>query len=175
MVPQSRFEQVSPVTERVQVTPLLPESPVTFAVKDWLSLHATVAPGGEIEIEICVVLIRIAALADFVESAAEVAVIVTRPEGAVAGAVYVMDCPLGVDIGETEPQEFVEQETLQLTPLFAVSLMTVAEIDFIPPVCTVAEVGEMETMITGCCWTVLDEFPPPQPRLSALIVAHSAI
>ena len=87
IVPQSRVTQSDPATDRAQETPLLPESPVTVATKDWLTLHASVAPWGEIETAMRPLLMLIAAEANFDESLAEVAVTVTWPVGAVAGAV----------------------------------------------------------------------------------------
>jgi hypothetical protein len=96
----------------------------------------------------------IAAEADFVVSATEVAVIVT-PAGAGTpeGAVYVTAVPLGVLAGETVPQageQFVppcvkDQET---PPLLA-SLEMVAVNCCVVPTKTLAVAGETETEMGG--------------------------
>jgi hypothetical protein len=53
----------------------------------------------------------------FVESTSDVAVTATLRSlaGGLAGALYVANVPLGVDVGETEPQGAAEQETLHVT------------------------------------------------------------
>jgi hypothetical protein len=76
--------------------------------------------------------------------------------------------PLAVDVGETVPQGAVEQVTLQVTPLFAESLATVAVNCCVVLACPVAEAGETETEMEAagfaggvaaiCC-------PPPHPKL----------
>ena len=57
--------------------------------------------------------------------------------------------PLAVDVGDTEPQDGAEHETVQLTPLFAESLVTVAVNCCVFLACTVADVGETVTVIGG--------------------------
>jgi hypothetical protein len=72
--------------------------------------------------------------------------------------------PLAVEVGETEPQGAVEHVTLQVTPLFAESLTTVAVNCFVVPACTVAEAGDTETEIgSGGVAAVCS--PPPHPKL----------
>lgn len=69
------------------------------------------------------------AAADLVESATEVAAMLTGPEGACAGAVYVTAAPERVEVAEREPQFAalqLEPERDQVTPLFCVSLSTEA-------------------------------------------------
>jgi hypothetical protein len=57
--------------------------------------------------------------------------------------------PLAVDVGDTEPQDGAEHETVQVTPLFAESFATVAVNCCVPLACTVAEVGETVTVSGG--------------------------
>jgi hypothetical protein len=80
----------------------------------------------------------------FVESAVEVAVIVTLPAVAVAGAVYVVGLPLAVCVGEKVPQlARPEHVTDQSTPALAGSLATVATSEALWP-CTIVP------LVTGC-------------------------
>jgi hypothetical protein len=62
------------------------------------------------------------------ESLTDVAVIVTARSaaGRASGAVYVVAIALPVEDGETVPQGAVGQDTVQLTPRPAVSLLTTA-------------------------------------------------
>ena len=46
----------------------------------------------------------------------ELAVTVTWFGGFLAGAVYVVDAPLAVDVGEIDPHDDVEQDTFQIKP-----------------------------------------------------------
>ena len=55
-------------------------------------------------------------VAVFVWSLTEVAVIVTWFGGLFVGAVYVVEAPLAVDAGETDPHEDVGQDTFHVTP-----------------------------------------------------------
>jgi hypothetical protein len=50
-------------------------------------------------------------------------------------------------MGETVPQAAAEHDTVQVTPLFAGSLATVAVNFAVAPACTVAVLGETETAI----------------------------
>jgi hypothetical protein len=61
----------------------------------------------------------------------------------------VVGTPEGVDVGETLPQEDVEHETVQLTPLLPVSFKTLALNWAVEPDCTMAAACESETLITG--------------------------
>ena len=71
--------------------------------------------------------------------------------------------PLGVVVGETVPHCSAEQDTLQVTPLFAASLATVAVNCPVAPASTVAAAVETETLMCGGGW--LEE--PPHPELPA--------
>ncbi|MBZ5613730.1 MAG: hypothetical protein LAO23_06950 [Acidobacteriia bacterium] len=83
--------------------------------------------------------------------ATEIAPMVTYRSvgGALAGAVYIVGTPLVVDVGDTEPQGGVSQETIQVTPLFVKSLVRVAVNCCVPPGSTTifAEPGETATVI----------------------------
>ena len=71
-----------------------------------------------------------AAAANLVESATEVAVSVSVPEGIDAGAMYVTLAPDKLVAGETVPQVLAVQaapDSAQLTPLFWLSFVTIAE------------------------------------------------
>jgi len=61
----------------------------------------------------------------------------------------VVGAPLGVVVGETEPQEVAEQETVQVTPLFEGSFVTVAVNCAVAPASTLAVPGLTETVIPG--------------------------
>jgi hypothetical protein len=69
------------------------------------------------------------AVADFVASVTEVAVRVTVPEGTEAGAVYVIEAPDALLAADSVPHVAPLQpapESAQVTPLFALSFITVA-------------------------------------------------
>jgi hypothetical protein len=57
--------------------------------------------------------------------------------------------PLNVAVGEIVPHGAGEHETVQVTPLFPGSLLTVAVNGAILPVRTVAESGVTETVVPG--------------------------
>jgi len=61
----------------------------------------------------------------------------------------VVATPLAVAVGETVPQGVGVQDTVQVTPLFAGSLLTVAVNCAVAPACTVAELGATETVVPG--------------------------
>jgi hypothetical protein len=65
--------------------------------------------------------------------------------------------PPAVVVGETDPHGAAGQVTLQLIPLFELSLMIVAENCVVAPGCTVAGVAPSVTMM-GCC-----TLPLPHP------------
>jgi len=91
-----------------------------------------------------------AAAADLVESAIEVAVSVSVPEGTDAGAVYVTLAPDKLVVGETVPQVLAVQaapDSAQLTRLFWLSFVTVALKVVVPLTRTVAVVWERVTAI----------------------------
>jgi hypothetical protein len=97
----------------------------------------------------------------FVASVTDVAVSVTfsKLAGADAGAVYVVATPLAVEVGETDPHAWPEHDSVQVTPLFAESLTTVAVNCAAAPAFTVAVVGERETLMGGGGVAV-----PPHPQ-----------
>jgi hypothetical protein len=83
-VPQAT--PLQPVLERDHVTPRLPGSLLTLAVKPWLWLCGTLAVGGETLSETAATTVTLAN-AERVGSAVEVAVTVTAELGTEAGAV----------------------------------------------------------------------------------------
>jgi len=68
--------------------------------------------------------------------------------------------PLEVNTGETLPQGMEEQDTVQVTPLFESSFVTVAITLCEVPACTEDALGETETFTNGD--GELEE-PPLQP------------
>jgi hypothetical protein len=81
----------------------------------------------------CVPVIMRDALALFVLSVMELAIMTTcPPAGAVEGAVYIVLAPLAVETGLNEPHAELGVQ-LQLTPAPAVSLETVAATLAVPP------------------------------------------
>jgi hypothetical protein len=123
----------------VQVTPAALLSLLTFAVKLAEAPAVSDAGGFESATEIGVdVVMVIEAEADFVESAADVAVTVTMfPAGRAAGAVNVVFELLPVDlVGFTEPHEVLPQCTVQVTPAPLLSLATTAARVAVAPTAT---------------------------------------
>ncbi|HXM16188.1 MAG TPA: hypothetical protein VN933_13175 [Candidatus Eremiobacteraceae bacterium] len=154
---------------RVHVTPSFEGSPVTVAVKVVVAFTATVAvvcdnvtetPAGGADEPIVIV-----AEADFVPSLTDVAAIVTVAGfGVVAGAAYVTAVPDALEVAETEPHPFaVAQESAHVTPLFALSLETVAVNICVFPTTTVAVTGVTLTPIGGEPPPPLVVELPPQP------------
>jgi hypothetical protein len=150
--------------DTVQVTPLFAESLVTVAVNCAVVPGDTVAELGETETVIAGTVTVMVAEADFDVSATEVAVIVTvKPaDGGLVGAVYVVADPLAVAVGETVPHGDAEQVTVQVTPLFDESLVTVAVICAVAPACRVVTLAETEALIAE-----VELVPPPHPKLPA--------
>lgn len=60
-----------------------------------------------------------------------------------------MDAPLAVEAGETAPHSEAEQEIVQVTPLLLGSLLTAAVKACVPPAGTLAEAGEIVTVMGG--------------------------
>jgi hypothetical protein len=90
----------------------------------------------------------------------DVAVRVTVPaELALAGEVYVTAAPEADEVGETVPHPAPLQlapESVQVTPLFCESFVTVAvKEDVTPPVAMLAVVGETLTTIAGVAMIVM--------------------
>ena len=65
------------------------------------------------------------------------------PAGGLAGAVYLVIPPLGVMAGETEPQSAAGHVTLQLTPIFAESPVTLAVTVVVPGIDVAVPGGTM--------------------------------
>ena len=100
------------------------------------------------------------------EAAVSVTVRVATDE--VAGGVYVVLPPLTVDVGETLPQGAGEHERVQLTPLFAESLVTVAANWPVVPTPNVAVVLESDTLMAGPTGFAGVGVPPPQPKFKTV-------
>jgi hypothetical protein len=114
-VPQSTFVQSKPGADIVQLTPPFAGSFVTVALMSSAPPTKTVLLGTSIEIEIGLMIVR-TANAVFVWSLTEIAVTVTWFGGLLVGAVYVVAAPLAVEVGETNPHDEVEQDTVHVTP-----------------------------------------------------------
>lgn len=84
-----------------------------------------------------------------------------------------MDVPLGVDAGETEPQEVTAHETAHLTPCPLVSLLTVAVKACIVLSSTTALLLETDRIIAGD-GGVTGELPPHERLAAARIAAADA-
>ena len=94
--------------------------------------------------------IRTEALALFVGSLTEVAVMVRLPpDGAMAGAVKVVMAPLAVEVGLKLPQADAGVQ-LQFTPPLALSLLTVAATFAVPPAARNAGGIEDSATEIGC-------------------------
>jgi hypothetical protein len=72
----------------------------------------------------------------------------------------VVAAPLAVAVGETVPHGAGEHDTTQVTPLLAVSFVTVPVNCAVPPACTEEVFAETETLIAGA------SPPPPQPAMT---------
>ena len=135
-VPQATPAQLGP--ERLQVTAWLAASGMTAAVNCCVALDSIVGAVGKTDTPVGAGITVIAAGAELVPLAAEVAVSVTIAGlGTFGGAVYVVASPLKVLVGETMPQAAPEQPdpvTVQVTPLFCGSPCTVAVNGFVVPV-----------------------------------------
>jgi hypothetical protein len=183
LVAADKPPQVAPphsAPARVHVTPAFEGSPVTVAVKVVVAFTATVAvdcdnvtetPAGGADEPIV-----IAAEADFVPSLTDVAVIVAVAEfGAVAGAVYVTAVPDALEVAETEPHPFaVAQESPHVTPLFALSFVTVAVNACVFPTPIVAVVGATLTAIGVEAPPLLVVAVPPHPATNVTKNAATA-
>jgi len=76
----------------------------------------------------------------------------------------VVAAPLDVAVGETVPHGVAGQVTVQVTPLFAESLETVAVICAVAPACTEVGLAMTETVIGRTVMEVAP-VPPPHPEL----------
>lgn len=155
----------------VQVTPAFAPSFVTVAENGFCAPSCSVAEVGE-RLMVTAGTVTLASF-DFVESLTDAAVRVTVTWAVwEAGGVNVVGCPLGVDVGDTLPHGGAEHDTVQLTPLLAESLVTVAVNCAVAPTSTVAEVLESETLIGGGGGA---DAPPPQPKLMAAKTPVSSV
>lgn len=183
-------EHAVPPCVSVHATPLLAGSFFTVAANCWVTFTGSSAPRGAVESVIAGT--SAIARADAEGSATEVAVMFTVKSvgGGAEGAVYVVFPLLSVDVGETLPHGPGEQATLQVTPLFAESLATVAVSCAVPPACTMAELlspmpfcpKPTPTAIPeegggggGGGGVVVAADPPPHPELPAAMRATRKI
>jgi hypothetical protein len=148
-------------------------------VKGWVAPPvAKLAVCGDTLTAIGEALTVMVAAADFVESETEVAVSVMVPEDAEAGTVYTTLAPEALIASETLPQEDPEQpapESVQATPLFALSLVTVAVKFACCPAATDEVAGVTETEMGcvsggGVCRFTVPTDPPPQPTSKNTVV-----
>jgi hypothetical protein len=167
---------LQPAPESVQLTPLFCVSLVTVAVKLRPCPAATVAVVGARLTPTAAVTV-IVAEPTFVPSVTLFAVSVTVAGlGTAAGAVYVTAPPEALVVAERVPHVTPLQpvpESVQLTPLFRVSLVTVAVNACVPtPACKLCVPGETATTITGAAETVIVAlaFRVPSATEVALIV-----
>src|SRR5438876_896764 len=140
IVPTVALPPLTPFT--CQVTAVLAVF-CTVAVNCWVPPVATVADSGEIVMLTAVADVIVTwAEADFVASAWDTAVTVTVPGlGTTAGAVYSPE----LEIVPTVALPPVTPLTCQVTAVLAV-FCTVAVNCWVPPIATVAEVGEIVTL-----------------------------
>ena len=133
---------LQPVPESDQVTPRLPGSLLTVAVKPWLWLCCTLAVDGETLTDTPASTVTLAD-AERVASATEVAVTVTPEAGTAAGAVY-SPVLLTVPTAVLPP---ATPFTLHLTPRFCESFCTVAVNCWVIEKPKLVEVGATDTLI----------------------------
>lgn len=133
--------------DTVHVTPLLLGSPATVAINCTVAVSRTVAVVGATDTPTDGIVM--VADADFVLSVIEVAVSVTVKllAGGTVGAVYVV--VVAGEAGDTVPHGAVEQLTVQFTPAFAASKLTVALNCTAVPTWTVTGVGATETVMAS--------------------------
>ncbi len=119
--------QLDPLQLTAQSTPAFAASLATAALIVACAPTCKEVGGDRLKVtEIGVRMVNVAE-AVFVGSAVEVAVMVTEfPAGMEVGAVKVVVAPLAVCVGLNEPQVELGQLTVQSTPKFALSLVTVA-------------------------------------------------
>jgi len=142
------------------ITPAAPTSFVTVAVKfndcpsaspPRLGVNITLIAAPAVTVS--------PAATDFVLSATDVAVSITMAgAGTLAGAVYTTGAPEALVIGVTDPHVAPLQpvpESVQFTPLFCASFVTLATKFCVWPTCTLAVIGEIPTAIIGPVVTVI--------------------
>jgi hypothetical protein len=88
----------------------------------------------------------------------------------------VVAAPLAVAAGEMVPHGAEEHETVQVTPLFSESPVTLAMNCILLPACTVAVEGATETTMSagGTMSVAWVPAPPPQPAIIAVIASPSS-
>ena len=164
-VPQAT--PLQPVPESDHVTPRLPGSLLTLAVKPWLWLCCTLAVGGETVTATAASTVTLAD-AERVPSATEVAVTVTPEPGTDAGAVYspvLLTVPTAVFPPATP-------FTLHLTPRFCESFCTVAVNCWVIKTPKLVEVGTTDTLIGAV--TVMVAVPLLVPSATDVAVSVTA-
>ena len=163
IVPQPG-EHVLPFSVRVQLRLPVPASLLTAPPMSWVVATCTVAEEGDTATDRAGIMI--VAVADFVGSAAALALRVTvKSLAGGPGAVKVVGAPFPVDAGDTDPQEAAAQETVHITPLLSTSFSRVAVNGSVLLSSNVELVVSKETLITGGGGGAADA--PPQPRLVA--------
>lgn len=158
------------------VTPLFAGSLATVAVNCAVVPTGTVAGVGVTETVIGSGVTVAVAEADAALAVTEVALILTIRllVNALVGAVYVAATPLAVAAGETDPHGAAEHDTVQVTPLFDESLMTVAVTCTEPPAGTVDGSSATETVTGTCISLVVLLLPlPPQPATATVRTSSS--
>jgi hypothetical protein len=163
---------LQPAPLSVHVTPLFCASFATVAVKLCPCPVCTVAAVGATLTPTAVVTVIVAAHT-FVPSATEVAVNVTVAGfGAPAGAVYAIGVPEALVVAESVPQVAPLHPvplSVQLTPLFCASFVTVAVKVCVPiPACTLCVAGATATTITGVAEIVIVALALRVPSAAAL-------
>ena len=167
---------LQPAPDNVQLTPLFCESFVTVAVKFCVSPVCTFALVGATLTAITGAAVTvIVAVPFFVPSVTEVAVNVTLAgTGTLLGAVYVIAAPEALEVADKVPHVAPLQpvpESVQVTPLFCESFVTVAVKFCVSPVCTLGLVGATLTEITGAAVTVIVAVPCFVPSATEVAVS----
>jgi hypothetical protein len=88
----------------------------------------------------------------------------------------VVATPLGVAGGETVPHGVGEHDTVQVTPLFAESLVTVAVNCDVAPACTVSVLGvtETETVLAGIVMVAEAAFDESATEVAVIVTVKAA-
>ena len=164
-----------PVPASVQFTPLFCASLLTVAVKFCVKLTVTVAVVGATATEIAGSIVIVAEKL-FVPSATEVAVMLTvAGDGTLAGAVYVIATPDALELAESVPQVLPLHPvplSVQFTPLFCESFVTVAVKLCVFVTFTLADVGAMATEIAGSTVIVAEKlFVPSATEVAVMLTA----
>jgi hypothetical protein len=161
-----------------QVTPAAATSFVTVAAKfnDWPSANP---PSCGVSATLTALVIVIVATALFVLSETEVAVSATvGGAGTLTGAVYITATPEALAAGVTIPHAAPPHpvpDTVHVTPLFALSFVTVAVKFCVAPTATPADVCESVTAIAGVTVTVADaDLVPSEIEVAVSVTVDGA-